>query len=514
MGCVTLIGAGPGDPGLITARGLERLSSADVVVHDALVHPRLLGMAKAGARLIDAGKRGSSQSDGHKMDQDAINQLLVDLAREGLHVVRLKGGDPYLFGRGAEEAAYLGQHGIGCEVLPGVTSGIAAPMYAGIPVTHRAHASSVTFVTGHEDPAKSDSTVDYAALSKLIASGGTACIYMGMGRLDEIVSGFIKHGLSADMPAAAIQWGTYSKQRSVRGTLSELPGLVAHDGLGPPAIVVVGQVAGLDEVGLNFFTDRPMFGQRVLVTRTRQQASALTSELEVLGAEVIEAPTIRIEPLPPEELTRLDKTLQGIGEHDWLILTSPNAVDVLAQRLEAMGRDARCLAGVKVAAVGEATAGALRQRLSVVADFVPHQTMGEALGRELVKTHEMAGRSVLLLRADLAGAGLPGVLEEAGAKVQPVVGYRTAVADGLAPEVMQLLKEQQIDWVTFTSSSTARNLVSLLGEEQKLLTGVKTASIGPVTSEAMREVGLDVTVQAERSSVAGLVAAMVGTVGG
>ena len=512
--CVTLIGAGPGDPGLITAKGLDRLRSADVVVHDALVHPRLITLAKPGARLVDAGKRGrlpgGAESGGYRLSQDQINDLLVDLARQGLKVVRLKGGDPYLFGRGAEEAAYLARHGIACEVIPGVTSGIAAPMYAGIAVTHRELASSVTFVTGHEDPDKPGSRVDYRALAGLIDAGGTACFYMGVGRLSGIVASLTKYGLPAAMPAAAVQWGTWTTQRSVRGTLGGIEGLVKQHALGSPAIIVVGNVAAMDEPGLDFFTTRPLFGQRVLVTRTRQQASALSAELEALGAEVIEAPTICITPLAKEELEQLDATLRAIDGYDWLILTSPNAAEVLHARLINQGKDARALAGVKLAAVGEATAEALKQKLGVQADFVPRRAMGEALGRELIATHPMAGQRVMLLRADLAGEDLPKLLEQAGAQVRQVVGYRTVMADSLPAEVAQALKAGRVDWLTFTSSSTVRNLVGLLGADRGVLAGIKTASIGPVTSGALGEAGLDVTVEAGRSSVAGLVEAMCG----
>ena len=262
VGFVSLIGAGPGDPGLITVKGLNRLREADAVVYDALANPRLLTQARPDARMIDAGKRGGD----HKLTQDQTNQLLVDLAREGLRVARLKGGDPYLFGRGAEEAAFLARHGVGCEVIPGITSGIAAPAYAGIPVTHRKVASTVSFVTGHEDPNKPDTAVDYKSLAGLIASGGTACFYMGIGQLPRIVTHLSEHGLPLDTPSAVVQWGTRAKQRSVRGGLGKIEQLIKAQGIGAPAIILVGQVAGLDEPGLDFFTSGPLFGQSILVT--------------------------------------------------------------------------------------------------------------------------------------------------------------------------------------------------------------------------------------------------------
>ncbi len=507
-GFVSLIGAGPGDPGLITAKGLDRLRVADVVVFDALVNPRLLREARAGARLIDVGKRGGA----HKLTQDETNDLLVALAGEGLAVVRLKGGDPYLFGRGAEEAAYLARHGVGCEVVPGITSGIAGPAYAGIAVTHRKVASTVTFVTGHEQPGKAESGVDYKSLAGLIAVGGTVCFYMGIGQLARIVASLVEHGLRSDVPAAVVQWGTRTKQRSVRGRLDGIEGLIKEAGIGSPAIILVGLVAGLEEPGLDYFTSRPLFGQRVLVTRTRQQASGLSAELEALGAEVLEAPTIEI--VPVADFVAVDEAIGEIGKWDWLILTSPNAVGVLGDRMSALGLDARHLAGVKIASVGEATSESLASRLGVRADFVPEHTMGEALAAELIDKEGVAGSSVLLLRADIARPALPRLLGEGGALVTELVVYETKMAGGLPGEVLEALRGGEVDWVTFTSSSTVSNLVALLGDERGLLGGVKTASIGRVTSGTMRELGVGVTVEAEGASVGGLVDAVLGVVGG
>ncbi|MEZ6190522.1 MAG: uroporphyrinogen-III C-methyltransferase [Phycisphaerales bacterium] len=461
------------------------------------------GRGPADAELIDCGKRGGD----HKLTQDQTNQLLVDLAQRGLAVARLNGGDPYLFGRGAEEAAFLARHGVGCEVIPGITSGIAAPAYAGIPVTHRKVASTVTFVTGHEDPTKPDTAVDYASLAGLIAAGGTACFYMGIGQLPRIVSSLTGHGLSADTPAAVIQWGTRTKQRSVRGRLDAIERLIHEQGIGSPAIILVGQVAAIDEPGLDFFTARPLFGQRILVTRTRQQASQLSVGLEALGAEVLEAPTIRI--VPPKDWKEVDHAIREVGKRDWLILTSGNAVDVLADRLVALGMDARHLAGVRIASVGEATSAALGCRLGIRPDFVPQQTMGEALAKELVGAHDMKGQSVLLLRADIARPVLPKLLADAGANVAEVVAYQTKLADRLPGDVLEALRQKQIDWVTFTSGSTARNLVELLGDERPFLDDIKTASIGPVTSEAMREAGLKVTIESGEANVAGVIEALV-----
>ena len=502
-GFVSLIGAGPGDPGLITAKGLDRLREAQVVVYDALANPKLLEQAPEDARRIDVGKRGGH----HKLTQEQTNELLVELAGQGLRVVRLKGGDPYLYGRGAEEVAYLASHGVKCEVVPGITAGIAAPMYAGIPVTHRKLASTVTFVTGHEDPTKPDTSVDYAALAGLISAGGTACFYMGVGRLPLIVKSLTGHGLEAQTPCAVVQWGTHNKQRSVRGELGDVVQRVESSGIGSPAIIVVGPVVGIDEPGLDFFTNRPLFGQRVLVTRTRQQASQLSAGLEAAGAQVYEAPTIQI--VPRKDWQAYDEVVRELRRYDWLILTSVNAVRVFSLRLKAIGLDARHLAGVMVASVGDATSQAVGEMLSIRPDFVPKRTMGEALAQELIEAHDLSDKRVLLPRADIARPALPKLLINAGADVDEVVAYETRIADALPEDVLEALTRGELDWVTFTSGSTVKNLLRLLGDRRELLSRVKTASIGPVTTEAMRAESLDVTVQAQQASVDRLVEAII-----
>lgn len=502
-GRVCLVGAGPGDPGLITRAGLERLRSAQVVVYDALVNPLLLEEAPAQAQRIDVGKRGGC----HKLSQDQINELLLAKAREGKFVVRLKGGDPYLFGRGAEEVSYLARHGIACEVIPGVTSGLAAPAAAGIPVTHRQLASTVTLVTGHEDPTKPASAVDYAALARLAAAGGTLCLYMGAGRLRAITEALIAQGLAPDTPAAVVQWGTLPGQRSVRERLGGLADAVEQAGLGSPAIIVVGAVAGIDEPGLDFFTRRPLFGRRVLITRTRQQASLLRQQLAELGAHVLEAPTIEI--VPPERWDEVDRTIRDIARYDWLVLTSINGAAALAERMSALGLDARHLAGVRVAAIGQPTAQAIRQHLGINADLVPTQFVAESLAGELIAQQDMQGKRVLLLRADIARPALPELLTQAGAQVTDLAIYQTRLARELPVDVLEALWQRQVEWVTFTSSSTARNLVQLLGEEANLLESVKIASIGPITSRTVRELGYAVAAEAKRSDIDGLVEAIV-----
>jgi len=504
-GKVCLVGAGPGDPGLITVTGLQRLRGCDVVVFDALANPVLLAEAPDHAERIDVGKRAKH----HKLTQDETNQLLVDLGRAGKNVVRLKGGDPYLFGRGAEECAFLTKHGVKCEVVPGVTSGLAAPATAGIPVTHRKVASTVTIVTGHEDPTKGETSVDYDGLAKLISRGGTACFYMGVGRLQQIADSLAACGLARSTPAAVVQWGTLPQQRTAKGTLDNIKAVVERAGVSSPAIIVVGDVAAIDEPGLDYFTDRPLFGQRILVTRTRQQASELRQGLAQLGAQVFEAPTLELVPPSHEDEARLHEAIGRIDENDWVVLTSANAVAVLAERLAAAGRDARQLGGVKIAAVGDATTAALWDQLRLKSDFVPQQFSGKAMAKQLIEEHDLDGRRCLLLRADIARPALPRLLVEAGAIVNEVVAYQTQRPVALPDDVLAALRDG-IDWVTFTSSSTVRNLVTLLGEERALLDDVKAASIGPITSAAMRELGLNVAIEPDTARVTSLINAVAG----
>ncbi len=515
-GKVFLIGAGPGDPGYITVRGLEVLRRADVVVFDALANPRLLSEAPAGAELIDAGKRAKD----HKLTQDQTNQLLADKAKEtrrdgcGKLVARLKGGDPYLFGRGAEEAAFLARQGVEVEIVPGVTSGIAAPGAAGIPVTHRSIASTVTFVTGHEKPGKDESSINYAALAALIDAGGTACFYMGVGRLADIRDELLAGGLEAGTPAALVQWGTTPRQKSVRSTLRRVVEDVQRAGISSPAIIVVGQVAAIDEPGLDAFTRRPLFGQRILITRTRQQASQLGDQLAELGADVLEAPTIDVVPASAADLQRVDAALQDIQRYDWLVLTSANGVIGLAQRLEALGLDSRAFAGLKIAVIGEGTQVALRERLGIAADFVPTRYVAESLAGELIASQDVKGKSFLLLRADIARPALPKLLAEAGANIEDLAIYETALAQSLPDAVLAALRAGEVDWITFTSASTARNMAQLLGDEKPLLANVKIASIGPITSDAVRELGLNVALEAPTSTMPGLVDAIRRSVAG
>ena len=513
-GRVSLIGAGPGDPGLITARGLHLLRVADVVVHDALVLPALLREARADAKVFDVGKRRSD----HKLSQEQINDLLVQQARLGLHVARLKGGDPFIFGRGAEEAACLVAHGIACEVVPGVTAGIAAPAAAGIPLTHRHVASTVTFITGHEDESKTEPLVDYDAVARLIAARGTLVIYMGIVRLESITAKLLAAGAAPDTPAAVIQWGATPRQQSGVTTLDRLPAFVAEKHLWAPAVIVVGEVAGEGPAGaagqrLDFYTQRPLFGQRIVITRTREQASDLRVKLEELGAEVLEAPTIRILQPAPEEAAKIDAALTRLQHFDWLVVTSANGVEALASRMAALKLDSRALANVRIAAIGDATADMLSRRLNIRADLVPRTFVAESLAEDLIAGESarggITGKRFLLLRADIARQALPQMLTAAGAVVEEYAVYSTARADSLPPAVIDAMRKGEVDWITLTSSSTARNLVELLGDERSLIARVKRASIGPITSQTLREIGLPPTIEATTSNIDGLVAAMV-----
>ena len=504
---VWLVGAGPGDIGLISVRGMQQLRQAEVVVFDALVNPAFLNEAPPEAERIDVGKRAGE----HKLDQEKINQLLVDKAKSGQRVVRLKGGDPYLFGRGAEEASYLARHGIRFEVVPGITAGIAAPMFAGFPVTHREFASTVTFVTGHEDPGKNGSAVDYCALAALIRQGGTVCFYMGVSRLGQIVEALRNNNLGEQTPVGVVQWGTLPQQRSVRTTLTRARAEVEAAGIAAPAIIVVGQVAAVDDPGLDFFSSRPLFGQCVMITRTRQQASVLRGRLEVLGALTLEAPTIEL--VPPQDWNNVDAAIIAIDEYDWLVLTSVNGVEALADRMGKLKLDGRHLSAVKIAAIGNATSEAINRRLGIRADLVPSHFVSQSLADELIALGDVKGRRFLLLRADIAGPLLPEKFAEAGAYVTEVAAYQTKSAARLPDDCLEALRQDRVDWVTFTSSSTAENMVDLLGDERKLLENVQIASIGPVTSKTVRRLGLAITVEAATSNLSGLVAAIIESTG-
>jgi uroporphyrinogen III methyltransferase / synthase len=473
-----LVGAGPGDPGLLTARALELIAQADVILHDRLIPPGALAGARADAEVVDVGKVGG----GAQVPQEETTRLLVAHARAGRRVVRLKGGDPFVFGRGGEEAQALRAAGCAFEVVPGVTAGVAAPAYAGIPVTQRGLASAVAFVTGHEDPQKAESAVDWAALA---AFPGTLVFYMGVRQLPLIAEQLIAHGRDADEAAAIVERGTLGDQRTVRSTL----GALGEQDARAPAVTVVGPVAALHDE-LAWLRDGPLAGVTVAVTRARAQASGLVARLRELGAGVVEAPAIRIEPLPYD--------LPELRDYDLLVLTSPNGVEELFRHVH----DARALAGPTIAVIGPGTAAALRAR-GVEPDVVPKRAVGEALAEAL------AGRTfrrALVARAEEARDVVPDALRAGGAEVDVVALYR-AVPEPLGDDARAAALGA--DWATFTSASSVR----FFHEAAGTLAGPRIASIGPATSAALRELGCEPDLEAADHTPDGLVAALVAAAG-
>jgi uroporphyrinogen III methyltransferase / synthase len=483
---VYLVGAGPGDPALLTARALELIAAADVIVHDRLIPAEALALASPEAELVYAGKEGGGPS----VSQEEIERLLIDRGRDpGQTVVRLKGGDPFVFGRGGEEAEALRAARVPFEVVPGVTAGVAAPAYAGIPVTHRGLASAVAFLTGHEDPDKPDEALDWGALA---AFPGTLVVYMGLRQLEGIARRLIEAGRDPAEPAAVIERGATPRQRVVTGRLQTIASAASEAGIRPPALGVIGPVVGL-RANLGWFELRPLTGVTVAVTRARAQAGGLAARLRELGAAVAEAPAIRIEPL--------DGPAPDLGTYDLVCLTSPNGVRLLFERLLAAGQDARALAGTTVAAIGPGTAAALRER-GVSADVVPERSTAEGL------LYALAGRParhVLIARAKEARDVLPDGLRERGAEVDVLPLYRT-VAETLSEQQLEALG--RADYVTFTSSSTVTRLLESTGGEG--LDHARLVSIGPVTSATLREHGLEPDVEAGTHDIDGLIEALLG----
>ncbi len=484
---VYLVGAGPGDPGLMTRRSLELIATADAILHDRLIPPGALDGARPDAELVYVGK----QPGGHTMRQEEINERLVKLGKEGKRVVRLKGGDPFVFGRGGEEAQALRETGIAFEVGPGVTAGVAAPAYAGIPVTHRDEASAVAFVTGHEDPEKPDSAIDWFALA---AFPGTLVLYMGVGNIEGIARRLIEAGRPEDDHVAVVELGTRPGQRTVTGILADIDKRVAEAGVRPPAITLIGPVAKLREQ-LAWIEERPLHGRSVVVTRARAQASGLAARLGNLGADVVETPAIRIEPRPVAGEVRA--AAEAIGEYALVCVTSPNGASLLMDALDELNKDARALHGATVAAIGPGTAAELARR-GIRADIVPERSVAEALV-EALQAVPVTGRRVLVARAAEARDLLPDALRERGAEVDVVALYDT-VAEPLSER--QLEEAAAADYVTFTSSSTVRFFTEAGG---RVGNGARVVSIGPVTSETARELGLTVDVEAERHDIEGLV---------
>ena len=490
-GVVYLVGAGPGDPGLMTVRGAELVASADVILYDRLIPQAALSGAREDAELVYVGKRPGAP----EIPQSEIETTMVERARAGRSVVRLKGGDPFVFGRGGEEAETLAAAGVPFEVVPGVTAGVAAPAYAGIPVTHREDASAVAFVAGHEDPSKDGSSIDWDALARF---RGTLVLYMSVKRLPDVAARLIAGGRSADEPAAAVERGTTPAQRTVSATLADLPDAVSAAGIAPPAVMLIGPVAARRET-IGWLERRPLFGLRVVVTRARAQASGLAATLAALGADVIELPAIRV--VPRIDSAEVSDAVGAIHSYALVCLTSPNGVRLLFDALEAAGLDARALANATVAAIGPGTARALAAR-GIRADVVPERSVAEALVESL-EAVDVTNRPVLVARAADARDVLPDALRERRAKVDVVALYET-VAEEPDPEAVEAASSA--DYVTFTSSSTVRNFVAAIGGGFPERTRV--VSIGPVTSEAAREAGLTVDVEAESHDLDGLVEAL------
>jgi uroporphyrinogen III methyltransferase / synthase len=488
MNKVYLVGAGPGDPELITMKARRLLEQADAVLYDHLANAALLDLAPAAAERLYVGKKKSA----HAFKQEEICAMLIERARRGLNVVRLKGGDPFIFGRGGEEAEALADAGIPFEVVPGVSTPLGIAAYSGVPLTHREHTSVVTFVTGHE--------VEKIDWSKT-GSSETLVIFMGLTTFDRIAEELIAHGRPAETPAIAVRWGTRPDQETLAGTLASLPGLIHDAGMKPPATIIVGEVVRLREK-LNWFERLPLQGQRIVVTRAKGQAEELSSRLRALGADAIELPTIAVEPaLDPEPL---DCAIANLDRYDWLIFTSANGVRFFLDRLDRSPTDLRKL-GARICAIGPATRRAV-ESLHLKVDLMGKEYVAESLV-EAFAAHDIGGKRMLLPRAAVARDVLPAELRRRGAAVDVVEAYRTVIppeAAGQAQEIFHAARRP--DWIAFTSSSTVKNLVRIVPAEE--LAGVKVASIGPVTSSTAREVGLEVTAEAAEYTVEGLLRAI------
>ncbi len=495
-GKVYLVGAGPGDPGLITVKGLEYLKKADVIIYDRLIDDSLLEESSPGSEKIYVGKgRGC-----HAMEQKEISLLLIDRARQGKNVARLKGGDPFVLGRGGEEAEILKANDIPFEVVPGVSSAYAVPAYAGIPVTHRRLASSFTVITGHEDPEKGESSIDW----KKISTGGDTLVFlMGMGNLAHIVDKLVQNGRPQSTPVAVISQGTSSKQRTITGTLEDIAKRARKEGFEPPAVIVVGEVVKLREQ-IRWFDNLPLFGKRILVTRAEHQTKELSRLLLERGAVPVEMPVIKIR--PPVSWQEIDQAVVNLRSYDWIIFTSVNAVEIFWNRLRAKKLDARQFAGTKIGAIGPATAGALEAK-GLCVDYTPKTYTSRGLLAGLSKM-DIAGRKVLLPRADIAGDELTNGLIKLGAKVHQVTAYRTVNVTSPIAQAEQMLLKGEIDLVTFTSASTVDSLLSMLGRKWEVVKKARLACIGPVTAEALAGKGLKADIVAHEHTMVGLVNAV------
>lgn len=495
-GKVYLVGAGPGDVGLLTLKGKDCLAEADAVVYDRLINPELLHFTREDCEKIYVGKAPGQ----HALSQGEINELLIRLAREGKKVVRLKGGDPFLFGRGGEEALALKEAGIPFEIVPGVTSAVAVPAYAGIPVTHRGLASTVTIVTGNEDPSKEGARINWRELAR---SADTLVFLMGVGNLSHIVGQLLLHGRSPSTPCALIRWGSRAEQETLVGTLVDIEAKAQAASFRNPAVIIVGEVVRLREK-LAWWDNKPLAGRRIVITRPWPQGERMAKKLSELGAEVLQFPAIKIN--PPVDLEAFDRLVREAPGFDWIIFTSVNGVDWFWRRLKAQGLDVRSLAKVKIAAIGPATSKALAER-GILADYQPAEYIAEAVALGLGP--QVKGKRILLPRADIARPVLAEELRRWGAEVVEVAAYKTAKANGDASKLREWLSQGKIDAVTFTSASTVHSFLEILGGgAAKLLEKTVVACIGPVTGRAAWEAGLKVAVEAKEYTEEGLIQAL------
>jgi len=497
-GKVFLVGAGPGDLKLITIKGMQCIADADVIIYDRLVNPGLLNSAKPDAELIYAGKSPGS----HALTQDEINLILVQQAQEGKNVVRLKGGDPFVFGRGGEEVEMLSEHGIPYEIVPGITSAIAAAEYAGIPLTHRSYASSFAVITGHEADVKDSSRISWDN----IAEGADTLVFlMGMRNLPVIVEELIKHGRNENEHIALIHWGTTPEQKTLVGVLSNIVGKAETERFESPAVIVVGEVVTLREK-LAWFEKKPLFGKRVIVTRATRQASTLADKISALGGEPWEFPTIEI--VPPHSFDQLDESINRVETYQWIIFTSVNGVQAFFGRLKFLRKDVRDLKGIKLCAIGPRTKAELEQ-FGLIVDYVPEEYRAEAIVKGL-SDKIVSGERVLLPRAEIARELLPKALSEKGVTVDEITAYRIIQGKGDVQQITELLQSKRAHAVTFTSSSTVTNFVNMLNVDNlsEFLQDVIVASIGPITSQTAQKLGINVDVEAKEYTIDGLVAAL------
>ncbi len=496
-GKVFIVGAGPGDPDLITLRAKRCLEKADVVIFDYLVNREILKLVPEGAEFISIGKRNTPQ----RIPQEKIHSIMIEKAKEGKQVVRLKGGDPFIFGRGGEEAIALAEAGIPFEIVPGITSAIAVPEYAGIPLTHREF-SSVLFLTGHEDPSKPQSSIDWESISKI---KGTLVFFMGMNTLSGIVEKLLSYGKPPDTPAAVIHWGSLPIQRTLQSTLGGIVELVKNSGITSPSILVVGEVVSLREK-INWYERKPLFGKKIIITRAEEQSEELSVKLKDLGADVISMPMIKI--VSPVDYAPIDSAIKRLSSYNWLIFTSANGVRFFLARLKEKGRDIRDLKGIKIMAIGPRTKAEV-EKYNISVDAMPEEFIAESVVKLFGKN--LKNQKILLPRAKVARDVIPVELKKRGARVDVVTAYETVLPDIDEKDKMcAVFKENKIDLIVFTSSSTVKNFALIAGTEnlQELLSGTKVACIGPVTERTAREYGMSVHIVPQVYTMDGLVDAI------